>query len=135
MAKLTAKIIKNFPIPGDNSELRIQHLMPGEIAAIEADTSQWIGKSDGDKFQSELQYKPTEQLRRLRTAAIVGWKGFFGLNGEELDCNNGNKMEFLKQDPELGEGEDAKPLSEWIDQFRKELADSLKPQEEQAEGN
>jgi len=137
LAKLTAKVIKNFPIPGDpdNAELRIQHLKPGEVAAIEAETSKWVGKSQGDDFASELQYDPTTQMRKLRTAAVVGWKGFYGLSGEELDCNNGNKMEFLKEDPMLGEGEDAKKLSDWIDQFRKELADSLKPQEAQAEGN
>jgi len=137
MAKLTAKVTKNFPIPGDsdNASLRIQHLKPGEIAAIESETSKWVGKSQGDNFASELQYDPTTQLRKLRTAAVIGWSGFYGLSGEELDCNNGNKMEFLKEDPILGEGEDAKRLSEWIDQFRKELADSLKPQEAQAEGN
>ena len=28
-----------------------------------------------------------------------------------------------------------KRLSEWIDEFRKQLADSMKPQEEEAEGN
>ena len=133
MAKLTGKTERFFKIPGDEdgAEIKILHLKPGEIQRIEADTSRWVGKSSGEDFSSELEYNPYEQLRRLRLAAVVGWKNFFGLDGEHLDCTPKNKELYLKEDPMLGE----KRLSEWIDEFRKELADSLKPQEEESEGN
>ena len=133
MARLTAKVEKFFKIPGDEdgAELKILHLKPGEVNRIEADTSRWIGKASGDDFVSELEYDPHGQLRRLRLAAVVGWKNFYGEDGEHLDCNAKNKELFMKEDPLLGE----KRLSEWIDDFRKQLADSLKPQEEEAEGN
>ena len=133
MAKLSAKVEKWFKIPGDEdgAELKILHLKPGEVQRIEADTSRWVGKSAGEDFVSELEYDPYGQLRRLRLAAVVGWKGFYGEDGEQLDCNAKNKELFMKEDPLLGE----KRLSEWIDDFRKQLADSLKPQEEEAEGN
>lgn len=137
MARLSAKVQKSFKIPGDpdGASLTIYHLKPGEIQKIESETSKWIGKSVNDQFQSELEYQPTIQLRKLRLAALVGWKGFFDADGIEVDCNPRNKELFLNEDPLLGEGEEEKPLSLWIDQFRKELADSLKPQEEESEKN
>ena len=133
MPKLSGKVEKWFAIPGDEdgAELKIVHLKPGEIQRIEADTSRWIGKSSGEDFASELEYNPFAQMRRLRLAAVVGWKGFYGLDGEVLECTQSNKELYLNDDPELG----GKRLSEWIDEFRKQLAASLRPQEEQAEGN
>ena len=137
MARLSAKIQDKFPIPGDEdgASLTIYHLKPGEIQKIEAETSKWIGKSVNDQFQSELEYQPTVQLRKLRLAALIGWRGFYDADGVEIECNARNKELFLNEDPVLGEGDDAKPLSLWIDQFRKELADRMKPQEEEAEKN
>ena len=136
MAKLTAKIEKWFKIPGDEDgpELKISYLKPGEIQRIEADTSRWIGRATkDDDFTSELEYNPHSQLRKLRNASVVGWKGFYGSDGEQLECTTKNKELFLDEDPEMGD--EKKRLSEWIDTFRKSLADSLKPQEEEAEGN
>lgn len=137
MARLSAKIEVWKKIPGDpdGAELKILHLKPGEVQKIEAETSHWVGKAVDDNFASELHYKPTVQFRKLRMAALVGWRGFYGVDGEPLECTAKFKELYLDEDPVLGEGEDAKKLSEWIDQFRKELADSLKPQEEQLEGN
>ena len=135
MAKLTAKTERWFKIPGDEdgAELKIVHLKPGEVQRIEAETSRWIGRAQNDDFTSELEYSPYTQMRRLRAASIVGWKGFFGTDGENLDCTSKNKELFLNEDPVMGDGD--KRLSDWVDEFRKQLADSLKPQEEQAEGN
>ena len=137
MARLSAAIKKKFSIPGDEDKttLTIYHLKPGEIQQIESETSKWIGESVNDQFQSKLEYQPTTQLRKFRLVALVGWSGFYDEDGVDVDCNTRNKERFFKEDPILGEGEDAKPLSLWIDQFRKELADSLRPQEEEAEKN
>lgn len=137
MARLSAKITKTFKIPNDpdGTALTIYHLKPGEIQKLEAETSKWIGESVNDQFVSKLEYQPTVQLRKLRMAALVGWKGFYDADDIEAECNARNKELFLNEDPILGEGEDEKPLSLWIDQFRKELADSLRPQEEEAEKN
>lgn len=137
MARLSSKIEIWKSIPGDpdGAGLKILHLKPGEIHKIESETSHWVGKSVDESFASELHYKPIIQLRKLRMAALTGWRGFYGVDGESLECTTKFKELYLDEDPVLGEGDDAKKLSEWIDQFRKEIADSLKPQEEQAEGN
>lgn len=135
MAKLTAKTQKWFTIPGDpdGAQLQILHLKPGEIQRIESETTRWLGKTVDEKFIPEFEYKPQQQLRRLRQTALVGWKGFYGVDGEELDCTPKFKDLYLDEDPSLGTEE--LKLSEWIDKFRNELADSLKPQEEEAEKN
>jgi hypothetical protein len=137
MPRLSAKTQQWFKIPGDadDAELQINHLKPGEVQKIESGTSRWLGKSVNDQFTSELEFDPTTRMRKLRLASVVGWKGFFGLNGEPLECTQVNKALFLDDDPEMGEGEDAKPLSAWIDQFRDELSAKVKPQEEEAEKN
>lgn len=139
MARLTATVVRTFPIPGDSdgAALKIQHLKAGEIQKVEAETSHWETRSINDKFESYIHSQPQILLRKLRTAALVGWKGFFDADGNELlsDSRNigRNRERLLDDDPVLGEGDDAKPLTEWIDDFRKELADELK--EGQADPN
>ena len=137
MAKLTAKHSEWKKIPGDpdGAELKILHLKPGEVQRIQAETSSWVGRAVNDQFENELHYKPITQARKFRMASLIGWKGFYGENGEQLECNAKNKDLWLDEDPVLGEGAEAKPLSAWIDQFRNEIAAELAPQEEQLEKN
>jgi hypothetical protein len=133
--RLTTKTERWFDIPGDpdGAKIKILHLKPGEVQKIEAETSQWNGKFVGDQFSSELQYSPQRQLRQLRMAALVDWKGFFDEHDQTLPCTPKNKNLYFDEDPILSE--DEKRFSELIDEFRIALADSLKPQEAQAEGN
>lgn len=135
MARLTSKKVVWFPIPGDEdgAKLQILHLKPGDVQAIEAKTSRWLGRSQNKEFVTELELKPTEQLKLTRLAAIVGWEGFYDEAGVELICTDANKEMYLFNDPLLGKP--AKKFSEWIDEFRTTLADEMKPQEEKAEGN
>ena len=140
MPKLTSKIKKWFDIPGDEDGAKVQilHLKKGEVQRIEAETSRWLGKSVNDDFVSELEYNPQKQLRKLRIAALIDWKEFYGLDGNPLDCNLKNKELYFTEDPDLGidpESGDPLPLSVWIDKFRADLADEIKPQEEEAEKN
>lgn len=137
MPRLTAVVDRRFKIPGDadKAELKIKHLKPGEIQRIESDTTEWLGKNVGEKFSTELKFNPTAQMRALRVAAIVDWKGFFGLDGEALECTPSNINKYLDEDPILGGGDDAKPFSEWVDLFRKTLADEAKVKEEKLEKN
>ena len=133
--RLTTKTERWFEIPGDadGAKVKILHLKPGEVQKIEAETSQWNGKFVGDQFSSELQYSPQRQLRQLRMAALVDWKGFYDEHDQTLPCTPKNKNLYFDEDPILGE--DEKRFSELIDEFRIALAESLKPQEAQAEGN
>lgn len=135
MARLTSKKIVWFDIPGDEDNARVQivHLKPGELQDIKAETTRWVGKSQDSEFVTELEMKPEEQLRRVRIAAIVGWENFYDADGKMLSCNKENKELFLYNDPVIGEPQ--KPFSEWIDEFRQELAKEMRPQEEQAMGN
>lgn len=135
MAKLTSKLERWFKIPGDpdGAEVKILHLKAGEIQKIEAETSQWNGKFIGEQFSSELQYSPQRQLRQLRMAAIVDWKGFYDEHGQVLTCSPKSKNAYLDEDPILGDADEN--FTTLIDKFRIALADSLKPQEAQAEGN
>jgi hypothetical protein len=139
MPQLSAKVERQFSIPGDpdKASLKIRHLKPGEIQRIESDTTEWLGKSSGDggTFSTELKFNPTAQLRALRVASVVGWKGFRGLSDEPLECNRANLGLYLDEDPVLGEGEEAQPLSAWIDKFRKTLSDELVAQEEEETKN
>lgn len=134
MARLTAKRELYFPIPGDEdkAQLKIQHLTPGDLQKINSDTSRWLGKRENEEFVSEMEYAPMEQLRRIRLAAVVDWSGFFDENGNALKCTQANKERYLNYDPDLGKDEKgaAKPFSEWIDQFREELAKTVAPKEE-----
>ena len=133
--KLTAKTLKWFNVPGDadGAKVQILHLKPGEIQRIESGTSEWNGRLVGEEFLSELKYNPAKQLRNLRMAALVDWKGFFDEDGEPLKCSTKSKDLYFDEDPVLTD--DGKRFSELIDGFRAELAESLRPQEEQAEGN
>ena len=138
MPKLTAKIERNFKIPNDpdKAELKIKHLKPGEIQRIEAEYTNWTGKASKDEsFTTELNFDPTMQARALRIASVVGWKGFRGLDDEVLECTRKNVGLYLDDDPILGDGDDAKKLSEWIDYYRKLLADEMKVVEEEAPKN
>lgn len=137
MARLTAKVERSFKIPGDSdgASIKLLHLKPGDIQRIEAETSRWLGKTVDGQFASELEYHPSTQMRKLRTAALVGWNGFFNADDEPLEYSAKNKELLLDEDMILGDGDDAKPLSAWIDKFRAELADSMKPQEDAAEKN
>lgn len=137
MPRLTAITERRFKIPGDpdKAELKIKHLKTGEIQRIESDTTEWLGKNVGEKFSTELKFNPTAQMRALRVAAVTDWKGFFGIDGEALECTTANINKYLDEDPLLGAGDDAKPFSEWIDQFRKTLADEMTAKEEKVEKN
>lgn len=139
MPKLTAKKVKTFPFPKcpDKSSVTIRHLKPGEIQKIEAEFTEWTGKPGkaDEAFTTELKFNPTMQMRAVRIASIEGWKGFRGLNDEVLECNKANLNLYFDEDPEIGEGEDAKPFSQWIDDFRKALADEVNAGKEAAEKN
>lgn len=138
MPKLTNKIERNFKIPNDpdKAELKIKHLKPGEIQKIEANYTDWTGKAaKDDTFTTELKFNPTMQMRALRAASIVGWKGFRGFDDEVLECNRKNIDLYLDEDPILGEGDDAKTFSAWVDKFRNDLAVEINGQEEELEGN
>ena len=138
MPQLSAKTKRFFPIPGDpdGTKLEILHLKAGEIERISSETTEWTGKQGANEaFVTELKFNPTIQNRSLRIASVVGWKGFTGVDGERLECSKANVSLFLDEDPILGEGEDAKKLSEWIDDFRAQLAKELAPQEEEAPKN
>lgn len=136
MAKLTTKVVRWFPIPNDpdNARLQIVHLKPGEIQRIEADTTEWTGKSDAgtEEFAVGMKFNPTDQARRLRLSAVVGWEGFFGVKDEQLDFSRKNLNLFLDEDPMLGGEDNEMKLSEWIDKFRKVLIDEMKPKTEEA---
>ena len=106
---------------------------------ISSNTSRWVGKTskgDPEKFDSELEYDPLEQIRRERIEAVTGWRNFLDAEGQQMKCNSANKSAWLDFDPELGKDETgkAKRLSEWIDQFRKNLADET-PSTEELEKN
>lgn len=138
MPKLTAKRTKTFLFPGcpDKSSVTIKHLKPGEVQKIEADFTEWTGKANkDDTFTTELRFNPTMQARAVRIACIEGWKGFRGLNDEVLPCDKASLNLYFDEDPEMGEGEDAKPFSAWIDKFRKELADEVNGAKEAEEKN
>ena len=138
MPKLTAVVIRNFEIPGDadGASIKIKHLKPGEIQKIEADFIDWIGKaSSDDSFVTEMKLNPTMQARAIRTASVVGWKGFKGLQDEVLECNRTNVSLYLDEDPLLGDGDDAKTFTAWIDHFRKILIDEEAAKQEKVEKN
>jgi len=135
LARLTNKKIRWFSLPNDpdNTRLQIQHLKNGELQRVEAETTKWIGRNVQDQFAAEMEFNPTSQARKVRAAALVDWEGFYDADGKKLPCNKANIALFLDEDPILGDGE--KRMSEWIDDFRKELADEMKPQEEIADPN
>ena len=138
MPKLTAKKSRTFLFPGcpDKSSITIKHLKAGEIQKIEADFTEWMGKpGKDDAFTTELKFNPTMQMRAVRIASVEGWKGFRGLDDEILECNKANLNLYLDEDPEIGEGDKAKPFSQWIDEFRKILADEATESKEVAEKN
>lgn len=138
MPKLTTAVIRNFQIPNDpdKASLKIKHLKPGEIQKIEAEFIDWVGKaSSNDSFVTEMKLNPTMQARAIRIASIVGWKGFRGLQDEVLECDRANINLYLDEDPILGEGEEAKTFSAWVDHFRKILADEDKEKQEVVEKN
>lgn len=128
MPKLTAKIERSFKIPNDpdKAEIKIKHLKSGEVQKIESEYTDWTGRAAGDDtFTTELKFNPTMQTRALRAASVVGWKGFRGFDDEVLECNRKNVNLYLDEDPVLGEGDEAKKFSEWVDFFRKTLSDEM----------
>ena len=139
MPKLTAKLSRTFSIPGcpDKSQLTIKHLKPGEIQKIEADFTEWTGKAgkNDEAFTTELKFNPTMQMRAVRVASVEGWKGFRGLNDEILECSKKNLNMYLDEDPIIGEGDEAKNLSAWIDKFREVLNSEVTASQEIAEKN
>ena len=130
MARLSAKKVQWFEIPGDEdgAKLKIQYLTPGELQKISGDTSRWVGKKKEEDFESELEYAPLEQIRKTRLAAIVDWEGFIDEEGNVMKFSEANKARFLDFDPILGT--DKKNFSEWIDEFRKEIDKQVAPEEE-----
>lgn len=136
MARLSVVKEQWFNIPGDEDKarLKIKHLTPGDLHRIGSNTSRWVGKSskkDPDKFDSELEYDPLAQLRQERLDSIVGWENFFDAEGQQMKCNPANKAVWLDNDPVLGADDlgNPKALSEWIDLFRKALAeDAVSPE-------
>lgn len=138
MPKLTAKLERNFKIPNDhdNASIKIKHLKPGELQKIEADWTDWTGKQDkDDSFATELKFNPTMQLRAVRIASVVGWSGFKGYDDEVLECNKKNVALYLDEDPVLGDEEEGKTFSMWIDEFRKVLIDEVASKKEASEKN
>lgn len=134
MARLTAKKEEWFSIPGDEdkAKVKIQHLTPGDLQKISANTSRWVGKQDAkSEFQSELEYQPLEQLKLTRATAIVDWENFFDADGNKLKCTRKNVELYLDHDPELGKGKDGKSklFSEWIDEFRESIGKEVAPEE------
>ena len=136
MARLTAKKMNWFSIPGDTdkAKLKILHLCPGDIEKIEAETSRWVGKRAADEFVSELEYSPQAKLRKLRIAAVVDWDGFYDEDGNKLKCSTKNVELYLDHDPELGVDPDnsdkPRAFSEWVDTFRLQLSKEITSEEE-----
>lgn len=130
MLKLTKKRSDWFTFPQDESgqsKVKIQHLKPGEIADISAACNQLTGKGvDGEEMQTEITFGLRDQTKKLICKAIIDWKGFEGVNGKELPCNDVNKLAVLKE-------------FDWfekqIDDFRQQLAEVVNSEEEGAEKN
>lgn len=138
MAKLTAVKKEWFVIPGDEDKAKIQikHLTPGDARRISGGTSRWVGRPDEintEKFNTEFEYDPLEQIRRERIEAVTDWENFFDEHGQQMKCSEKNKSTWLDADPELGKSGKSgksKKLSEWIDEFREKLAKDCPPEEE-----
>ena len=132
MLKLTAKRTRWFPVPQDPSgetQIEILHLKPGEVSDIEAQSNQITGKQLGGgdtDFVTEIDFKLNERSKKFVMRAVVGWKGFADIKGKPLKCSDITKAQVLK---EFGW------FSEFVEQCRKELAEEVASEEEEAEKN
>lgn len=129
MLKLTTKKKKWFALPEDptgETQVEIVHLKPGEVADIEAKANQIIGKQYGDDFHTEIDFKLNERGKTYVLRSVVDWKGFIGLNGKPLVCNDANKLKVINE-------------FDWfittIEGFRENLAEEVEAEEEDAEKN
>jgi len=129
MLKLTAKTKKWFVVEQDSSgdtQVEIVHLKPGEVSDIEAKTNQIIGKQYGEEFHTEIDFKLNERGKTYVLRSVEAWKGFVGLNGKPLACNDTNKLKVINE-------------YDWfipaIEKFREALAEEVETEEEEAGKN
>ncbi len=129
MLKLTAEKKQWFPVPQDEAgetRIQIRHLKPGEVSDIEAKANQVKGKSDGEDFNTEIEYNLSRRAKLFVSKSVVDWEGFVGLKDKALPCTEANKMKVLKE---------FDWFAAFIEDCRAEMAEDLAEKAEEVEKN
>jgi len=129
MIKLTQKRTKWFVFPQDDTgetKVEIIHLKPGEIADIEAEANQIVGRQQGDEFVTEVGFNLGVRTKLIVKKTILHWEGFENENGKKMKCTDMNKIKVLRE---------FDWFFEQIEKFREELAEEDKKEQEEAGKN
>ena len=129
MLKLTTERKKWFVFPQDDtgeSQVEILHLKPGQIADIEAEANQIVGRQKGDEFVTEVGFNLGVRTKLIVKKVILSWKGFESENGRKMKCTDQNKIKVLRE---------FDWFFEQIEKFREELTEEEKTEQEGAGKN
>jgi len=99
MARLTKQVDKWFDVPNDpdNAKIKIKHLKPGEVEAIEQEANPVVLRPDGGKFSTEITIQVAKKSALLINAAVLDWEGFYNTKGNKIQCNSENKKKAAKE--------------------------------------
>ncbi len=113
MAQFTRKITKWFSVPDDDQEAEIEiiYLNESEILALELETTNVSGSSEGGKFKQDVKSNPQTKRELFIIKSVNDWKGFVASNGKEMKCTSTNKVRALRSFPWFFEFVDDAQLS------------------------
>lgn len=126
----------DLPDDPDKSRFEILHLLSGDIAEIDDESNkemvELVTAADGSlSTKAVVEIKKKIKQEKIVCKSVVGWENVLDSEGEQLECNEVNKLRVCRE----------QSRESWISFFgflsksRKKLALKVNAEQEAAKGN
>jgi hypothetical protein len=128
--KLTKKITRKFPVPGDDSAyVEIRHLSLHELRAIESSANKVTFQSKGDESHTQIELNPYARSKGIATACLTNWGGFFDDLERPIPYSKKNIEKMAEF--EIGDTD----FFSWVADCHDQLEDEIRADRVEAEKN